>query len=321
VAYMIVPGAKGPKGETLALNAADDGSIVVGNAEFATAGMWWSLIYDFNTENFAMVNVGSLESGTPAVLALEPDDPPEELRLRPLSGGLFEGNTWDVAPGGPALAVRSSVSTSFNLNVMGNGPYPIGNPVITYDGWNGGQPNEVWTFQQLDADDYPYDFAFAPECAAGLCLTANPQAESAQLTIEPPGDPDSHYSPAQLWSSIYVIDGTTPLGAVFINAETVQAVCILGDALVTKDLGQLDASAAWLTGAGPDTGTTMIRSIANQNLYWNVEGGGPYGPGNPVIAWPFQGGAQNEQWYVRPVPHEVTSPPRRLRLPMLRGRG
>jgi len=318
VAYMIVSGAKGPNGETLALNAHGNGSIVVGNAEFATAGMWWSLIYDLSTEHFAMVNAGSLESGTPSVLSLAQGDP-QSLLLSPLAGGLAEINTWDVAPGGPALAVRPTFSTSFNLNVEGSGPYSVGNPVIAYDGWGGGQPNEVWTFVQLGADDYPWNVAFVPECAPGLCLTANPEAEGSALTIEPPGEPDSHYAPSQLWSATYVIDGITPLGPVFVNAETIQAVTASAkQPLITKDLGSLDGTCAWLTGAGPDSGTTMIRALDAQDLYWNVAGGGPYNAGNAVVLWPFQGGAANEQWYASIVPGDVTLRPRMFRMPMRR---
>jgi hypothetical protein len=51
---------------------------------------------------------------------------------------------------------------------------------------------------------------------------------------------------------------------------------------------------------------TCIRSGADEGLYWNVSGAGPYNPGNPVISYPWQGGAQNEQWVMTYVPHQVT---------------
>jgi hypothetical protein len=67
-----------------------------------------------------------------------------------------------------------------------------------------------------------------------------------------------------------------------------------------------NAWSSWLTGRGPDSGMTVIRSVANQNLVWNASGAGPWNPGNPVLAYPWQGGAQNEQWVMTYVRHFVT---------------
>lgn len=310
MAYMITPGCTGPSGEQLALAATADGSIVVQDTAEPTSGLWWSLIYDNASQNFAMISQLSVESGTPAALALATaswTNNEAQLMLAPVMGGLGKLMTWDVAAGGAALAVRPTLSFSLNLNVAGAGPYSPGSPVIAYAGWNGGQPNEIWTFQSDGAGGYPWNYTFAPECNQSLLLSANPQDAGGQLTIEVPGGGDDTASALQLWSATYLIDGVTPYGAVFINEELSMALRSTpgGGALFCVD-SDPDAWAAWLTGPGPDANMTCIRSSPEQGLYWNVSGTGPYNAGNPVISYPWQGGAQNEQWVMTFVPHEVT---------------
>ena len=311
MAYMITPGCTGPNGEQLALAAMADGTIVVQDASEPTSGLWWSLVYDNASQNFAMISQLSVESGTPAALALATaswTNNEAQLTLAPVMGGLGQLMTWDVVAGGTALAVRPTLSASLNLNVAGNGPYPPGSPVIAYAGWGGGQPNEIWTFQSVDgAGDYPWNYTFAPECAPSLLLSANPQDANGQLTIEVPGGGDNSASALQLWSANYFIDGITSYGVVFINEELSMALRTTpgGGALFCVD-SEPDEWAAWLTGPGPDTNTTLIRSSPEPGLYWNASGAGPYNPGNPVISYPWQGGAQNEQWFMTYVPHQVT---------------
>lgn len=309
MAFMIVPGCTGPNGERLALAQTESRAIVVADASVATSGLWWTLVYDWQSQGFGMINQLSVEQGDPAALGLV-DYRESTLTVTTVSGDGGLGNlmTWDVVPGGNALAVRTTLNSALNLNVAGPGPYPPGSPVIAYDGWGGGKPNEVWTFEDVGYGDYPWNYTFAPESAQGLLLSANAHDAGGPLTLQPPGGPDSTASALQLWSAQYVINGITPLGPVFASEELSMALHTLpsGGALFCADRSSDDAWSAWLTGPGPDSGMTVIRSVGNQNLVWNAAGAGPWNPGNPVIAYPWQGGAANEQWIMTYVPHEVT---------------
>ncbi len=309
MAYMITPGCVGPSGETLALAAMANGSIVVQDASEPTSGLWWSLVYDDVSQNFAMISLLSLELGKPAALGLiTGGGGTSALTLSPILGGLSNLTTWDVVAGGNALAVRPTLSPSLNLNVSGAGSVAQpGTAVIAWDGWNNGEPNEIWTFQDVGYDHYPWNYSFAPENAQGLLLTANPDDAGGQLTIQPPSGDDETASPLQLWGAQYHIDGVTPLGVIFVNEELSMSVRTTpnGGALFCADQATRDAWSAWLTGPGPDEGMSAVRSVGDQNLYWNVSGGGD-DPGNPVISYPWQGGATNEQWVMQFVPHEVT---------------
>lgn len=310
MSYVIIPGCTGPNGETLALAATESGSIVVADASEITLNLVWSLIYDAPSGGFALVNEQSVADGTPQVLGLVSDGVETDALtlVEFLMGGLLNDRTWNVAAGGNALAVRPNLSDSLNLNVSGAGPYPPGNPVIAYDGWDGGRPNEIWTFKQLGAGGVPWTYTFAPECASALLLTANPEDAGGQLTLQPVAGPDFSASPAQLWSGEYVIDGTTPLGAVFINEQVSMALRTTpnGGAVFCADPSSPDVWSAWRVGGAPDPGVWAVHSAGNDNLTLNAAGSGPYDAGNVVITWPWQGGAQNEQWFVRLVPHEIT---------------
>jgi hypothetical protein len=306
LAYQIISGTTGPKGEQLVLSVDGQGRIVLADSTYPTAPQWWSLIYDPTSGNFAMLNVGSIESGTPSVLAANAD---QSLSLVALGDALNQNSTWNVAQGGSALAVRPGFSTSYNLNVAGDGPYGPGSVVIAWDGWGGGQPNEIWTFGPLDENYYPWTYAFMPECAPSLYLTANPEKAGAQLTIAEPNGPQGP-GLAQQWACTYVIEGTKPFGAVFINELIGMAIHTTPGCgqLFTVYAGKLDPWSAWIVGPGPDHNSFGIRSIADQNLYWNVSGAGPYPPGNEVITFPWQGGAQNELWTLMFIPQDVTKP-------------
>jgi hypothetical protein len=309
LAYVISPGCTGPSGETLALAAMNDGSIVVQDAAKVTIHLVWSLVYDIPSAGFAMVSMNSVESGTPMVLALaDTSGGTSKLQLSSYLGGLPAGSTWDVAAGGNALAARPTLSSSLNLNVAGSGPYPPGNAVIAYDGWGGGQPNEIWTFTPLGDSDFPWNYAFTPECNQNTFLTANPEDAGGQLTIEQPNGQDVRPGPTQLWAAQYRIDGVTPLGAMFVNEELSMAMRTTpgGGAVFCADPSLIDVWSAWTVGPGPDTGCSVVWSAGNTNLALNVSGAGPYNPGNVVITYPWQGGAQNEQWIPLFVPHEVT---------------
>ena len=44
----------------------------------------------------------------------------------------------------PGVAIRPSSDSDRNLNILGNGPYVAGSTVAAWDGWGGGDSNEVW---------------------------------------------------------------------------------------------------------------------------------------------------------------------------------
>ena len=52
---------------------------------------------------------------------------------------------WNLIPNGDFFAIQNCYNTDQNLNVAGDGPYPAGIPILTWD-WGGGAPNELWTF-------------------------------------------------------------------------------------------------------------------------------------------------------------------------------
>ena len=308
--YVVTPGCKGPNGEVLGLAAMDDGSITVQDTSEITLSLLWSLVYDVPTGNIAMVNLGSLGSGTPSFLAIvSSNGNVSKLGLSAVTSGVSETTLWNVVPGGSALAVESAWTPSVNLNVAGSGPYPPGSPVIAYYGWGGGQPNEIWTFTAFGADDYPWYYTFSPLCAQNTLLSANPEDAGGQLTIEPASGGDYSAGPEQLWSATYVIaQGTQPLGVVFVNQELSMAIRTTpgGGAIFCADPSTLNAWSAWRVGGAPDGVAWAIHAIGNDNLTFNVSGAGPYDPGNPVVTYPWQGGNENEQWYATFVPHEVT---------------
>jgi hypothetical protein len=78
-------------------------------------------VHENVSQNFAMINLLSLEIGDPAALLLVSESE-TTLTLTPVLGGLGNLTTWDVVPGGSALAVRPTINSSLNLNVAGNGP-------------------------------------------------------------------------------------------------------------------------------------------------------------------------------------------------------
>jgi hypothetical protein len=307
LAYTITPGCKGPSGETLALAATQSGQIAVQDASKPTSGLWWSLIYDNGTRNFAMVNMLSVESGKPAALALAGaaiTAGEVALTLKPVSEGLGQLNTWSVEPGGTALTVRPALSAALSLGVAGDGPWAPGSAVIAYYGSGAGVSNQIWTFQDTGGNSYPWTYTFAPASAPGLLLTADENGGSGPLTVQyPRGDTASSL---QLWNATYHIEGTTPIGAVFANQELsmiVRATPPGGGALICADAAAPDAWDGWYTGPGPDTNLTAIHSSAEPGLYWNVSGNAP--TGNPVISSPWQGGQQNELWVMTYVPQQV----------------
>jgi hypothetical protein len=309
VGYVILSGSTGPNGQPLALAASEDGSVTVQDATEVTEQMLWSLVYDIASGNFAMINADSIASGSPGVLAVsDTSGSRSPLTLRPFVGGLPQGSTWDVAPGGSALAVRPAFDSALNLRLVGNGPFELGTSVIANDGWSGGQPFETWTFNEMGGEDYPWNYSFAPMCAPATLLTANPDDAGGQLTIEPPTGDDHTPGPTQLWGAEYHIDGIAPLGAVFINEELSMAMRTTpgGGAVFCADPSQIDAWSAWTVGPGPDPSSSVVYSAGNPKLDLNVSGAGPYNPGNVVITYPWQGGAENEQWQAQFVPHEVT---------------
>jgi hypothetical protein len=308
VGYFITPGCTGPNGETLALAATESGQIVVQDASQQTSAMFWSLIYDNASGNFAMVNLLSSEQGTTSILTVGAGG---ALSLQPIVAGLSDASTWDVAPGGNALAVRPTSSTSLNLNVAGNGPYPPGSPVIAYDGWGGGQPNEIWTFQDSGSQDYPWNYALAPGANGDLLLAANPDAATAQLTIQAPSGSDSGPGPEQLWAGNYVIDGVTPLGVVFTNEfiSMIMRSTPGGGPVSCIDSGQADAWSTWTIGSGPDQGSSTLRTGGGTDpqTYLGVTGTtGPWPAGTTVVAGAWQGGSLTQEWMLTAIPHEVT---------------
>jgi hypothetical protein len=307
LAYVITPGCTGPNGEKLALGVAPDGSIVVQDAGEVTESMVWSLLYDIPSGNVALLNASSAASGTPSILCLVSDGTTTPLQLVTYDDGLLPDRVWNIAPGGSALAVRSGISTSLNLNVAGTGPYPPGSEVIAYDGWGDGQPNEIWTFNPLGYGAYPWNYTFEPLNAPGTLLTADPQNADGQLTIQPPQGPDITASSAQLWSATFAINGTAILGAVFENAELDMVLRTTpgGGAVFCAELSEPDEWSTWIVPPAPDPQAYAVWAVGNQKLALNVSGADS-APGTDVITWPWQGGAENEQWVPTFVPHEVT---------------
>lgn len=307
--YVISPGCTGPNGEQLALSANDDGTITVEDCAEVTIHLVWSLIYDVQSGNFGMISLNSVESGQPMLLGLaNTGGGNSKLQMQSLIGGLGPGTTWDVANGGNALAVRPTLSSSLNLNVEGAGPYAPGNLVIAYDGWGGGQPNEVWSFAPLGYGDYPWYYTLVPECAEGTMLTANPEDAGGQLTIQPAQGPDYAAADAQLWAANYYINGTQPMGVILVNAELQMSLRTTpgGGAAFCADLTDVDPWSIWVIGPGPDAQMSLVSPLGNEDLKLNVSGAGPYNPGNVVITYQWQGGAANEQWQLTPVAHQVT---------------
>ena len=306
--YIISPGCTGPNGETLALAAMDDGSIVVQDASEATIQCYWSLVYDITSGDFGLASASSVALGNPSVLSLRnAGGGTTPLTLVSYKDGLSAATTWNVATGGSALAVRSTSSSSVNLNVAGTGPYPPGSAVIAYDGWGNGQPNEIWTFQDAGYDDFPWDYTFAPMSAQGLLVSASLTDAGGQLTLQPPGGADDTASTEQLWSGTYRIDGVVPRGAVFVNEalSMVMRTTPGGGAVFTADPSAFDVWSSWRVGGAPDAGAWVVHSGGNDDLTLNVSGGGG-APGSVIITYPWQGGAENEQFVVTYVPHEVT---------------
>jgi hypothetical protein len=307
--YFITPGCLGPNGETLALAATESGQIVVQDASAQTSALFWSLIYDNVSGGFAMVNLLSSEQGTTSILTVGAGG---ALSLQLIVDGLSSASTWDVTAGGNALAVRPTMSTSFNLNVAGNGPYPPGSPVIAYDGWGGGQPNEVWTFQDSGSQDYPWNYSLAPEANADTVLTVNPEDATGQLTIQTPNGTDNSPGPAQLWAANYLIDGTNPQGVVFTNEfiSMIMMSTLGGGPVFCTDSGKGGFWSTWVVGSGPDVGTSAIRTGGGPDPQWylTVSGGldGPFPPGTTVISSAFAGGSPLQTWVMTAIPHEVT---------------
>ena len=139
-------------------------------------------------------------------------------------------------------------------------------------------------------------------------LTANPDDAGGQLTIQPAQGPDVTPSPAQLWSAQYRINGVVAQGVVFINEELSMALRTTpgGGAVFCADPSQLDEWSSWVVAPAPDPSSWALEPVGNAGLALNVAGAGPYNPGNVVITYPWQGGAENEQWTPTFVPHEVT---------------
>jgi hypothetical protein len=306
---MIAPGCKGPSGETLALAATEDGQIVVQDASMPTSGLWWTLIYDVATQSFAMINALSVELGKPSALALSGpviNSGEIQLTLSPIGAGLSNLMTWNVEAISTALAVRPTLSAALNLNVAGNGPYPPGSAVIAYYDGTGGQPNEIWTFQDQGGENYPWAYTFAAQCAPDLLLTADEMGGTGPLSVQyPRGD---SASPLQLWDATYRIEGTNPIGVVFVNQEFSMMLRTTpgGGTMFCVDTAAPDAWDVWLTGPAPDNANmTTIRAMAEQGLYWNVSGTGPYNSGNAVISYPWQGGQPNELWTMTYVPPQI----------------
>jgi hypothetical protein len=308
VGYFITPGCTGPNGETLALAATESGQIVVQDASKQTSAMFWSLIYDNASGGFAMVNLLSSEMGTTSVLAVVAGQP--TLTLQPIVDGLASA-TWDVAAGGNALAVRPTMSAALNLNVAGTGPYPPGSSVIAYNGWGGGQPNEVWTFVDSGSQDYPWNYSLAPECNPATVLAANPDNAMGQLTIQTPNGTDHGAGPAQLWNANYLIDGVTPLGVVFTNEELSMIMQSTpgGGPVTCIDAENAGIWSTWTVGSAQDEGYSTIRtgSSTDPQTYLTVSGSsGPFPPGTTVIAGPWQGGSDAQAWLMTPYAHQVT---------------
>lgn len=62
--------------------------------------------------------------------------------------GLFTGETRIHWPG---VAMRPNFDYNRNLNILGDGPWAPGRSVAAWDGWGGGDPNELWWMESRPA--------------------------------------------------------------------------------------------------------------------------------------------------------------------------
>jgi hypothetical protein len=53
----------------------------------------------------------------------------------------FAGETRAYIPG---FAIRPNFNYNRNLNILGDGPWQAGRTVAAWEGWGGGDPNELW---------------------------------------------------------------------------------------------------------------------------------------------------------------------------------
>jgi hypothetical protein len=90
---------------------------------------------------------GALVGGRNSAVYLEKTSPDPSV-----SFGIYDSDavlarlaTWNVLPNGDFFAIQFGRETSQNLNVAGNGPYPIDTPILSWE-WSGGAPNELWKF-------------------------------------------------------------------------------------------------------------------------------------------------------------------------------
>ena len=94
-----------------------------------------------NTDAYQGIVLVNKKSGLVAQASNE-GGPVQQVNL----SGDLKYATWNIV--GSAVQLRNN--TNLNLNVSGDAPYRAGGPVLAYDKWKHGQPNETWTWVAAD---------------------------------------------------------------------------------------------------------------------------------------------------------------------------
>src|ERR1051326_4818788 len=144
--HTLSPSCKADNGSTLglSLNGADDyGNVVVTVQNADDDRQVWTPIYYFGdtTNGIVLVN-----KETARALAASGNN---ALVYTASLGALDDHSIWTLGSG-PAYAIRPLYNSDMNLNVLGSGPYPPGNPVGVWS-WSGGAANETWSAALIDS--------------------------------------------------------------------------------------------------------------------------------------------------------------------------
>ncbi len=305
--YVISPGCQGPNGEALALAFVPPGWVVVQDASDVTDTLLWQTVYDAQTGGFALVSLWSIKNGQPRAISMIYGAGGKLLSMPLKQYGLDGTTLWRATSDGDTVALNSLRNAAF-MNIAGDGPWPPGTSVQgTVGGYNGAS-NEVWTFTPAGTDSFPWTYTFAPECAPATLLSASASDPSGQLTIETPSAAGAKPGGTQLWAGTYVIEDAQVLGAAFVNDQLqmlIRTTPNTGGAVFTADLSELDQWSAWRVAAAPAAGLSAVYSAGLDDLTVNVQGAGPYGPGDAVITSKSQGEKSNEHWTITSLPQKA----------------
>lgn len=141
--YHLIPGCKGPKGETMAL-AVDknhpQGNLIIMALNPADKAQIFDVSFSITGTATGVVLINEM-SGL-AAYAPSNREPVTQIAVTSVDAR----STWTLASNNPTKnAIRPFADSNMNLNVKGNGPYPDGTSVLIWN-WGSGAANEVWTF-------------------------------------------------------------------------------------------------------------------------------------------------------------------------------